>query len=1084
MLRREISFGMMMLFAAQVGCGGDSAPPAASAPVAAPPSGSVGAAPAEAEAEAAPGDIYAAIPDSATGGAVIRVPKLLASPFAKSDAATKLIEGLRNDWTLDAAQIDEAILVFMGGSGTSGYPSGSPSSEREGGSPYGPPGSSSPYGPPASRPAATAASGDAAQQGMMTAMTGMMPAAETTVRIARASVAIDQAKIRELKKLEATETTSGLYKYFRSQQPDGDAICFFDDKTLIVGRESTLQSFFTAQTTTPSAGGSPYGPPAAATEEAEAAPVEKKLGDKLREAAPELTLFGIVKGADAQGSTAATPLAMVAGPGMNPASMMSAVGASLPPWSYSIDLTSGAKLTADLAAPNAEMATALWSNLQIIPGTIGTAIGLQRIVAPPHDSPDQKAVREKVFDAMEQLAKTMKVDRGGENNLHVLITGSLDQPMVEGLAGMMKRDLLVPPGSATARLAVESQMKQLGVAAHGYLSANSKLPTAATMSADGKPLLSWRVALLPFLGQKELYDQFKLDEPWDSEHNKTLVQNMPAVYAVPGVSEPGKTALLAPIGEGAVFAHKEGATLAMASDGPSNTILLVQANPDRAVVWTAPDDLKFDPAKPTDGLDSAYPGVFMALWLDGQVHSIALNTAKATSAALFTYAGGETVDLAALVAAASAAPTSTSEGGEASATAVAATTSKTYAPGWAGDAQRAIDRGHDKEAARLALAAAIVAEDEVLTKDVMHWSKLARPVHVLRWGVGVMPDPKRRAEPLGGAGGVGGAGGNPYGRGFGAASSGESGGDDEEADPNQEFNDLAGEVGSDMIKELRERLDDGDFGKLFEYDRKRAAEGDDANSAASRMRLETSGSPYGPGARTGTGNSTTPTTDAEAEALAESAPRGLTILGKGDRKKLLAAAAEAEVDILLIAEMTTKNTRSTDPAVRWVMVDVATKKKIDRESDPIPLPSDGNSSFGPSNGGDRAALANNDADARRKNTTKWLKTLDQAMKFKEVPDLTGEKVADKVLKQAAKMVGAGGQENPLPVLLELRYYQVLGALKPEDALPLVQKVVKDEEKAKALVSGSIEERKSVLEAWLLPVPDGAAPAKSGEDADS
>lgn len=1071
MLRREIGLAVLLLVVAQMGCGGGSTPPAATAPAAAPPSGPVAT---PVEVEAAPGDVYAVIPNSAAGAAVVRVPKLLESPFAKSDAAMKFMEGLRTDWTLDAAQIDEAILVFMGGSGASSYPGPSPGPSREGSSPYGPTNASSPYGPPRTASTPAAPSGDAGEQNMMTAMAAVLPAWETTVRIARASVALDQSKIQELKKLDATEMTIGQYKYFRSQQADGDAICFFDDKTLIVGRENALQSFFNSPTSRPS--GSPYGPPAA-SEEREAAPAEKTLGDKLREAAPELALFGVLNAASDQGaSTASAPL-VLAGPGMNPASMMSMVGASLPPLSYSIDLTSGAKLTADLAAPNAEMAGALWSNLQIIPGTMGAVIGLQRVVESPHDSAEKKAMRGKVFDAMEQLAKSLKVDRGGENNLHVLISGSLDQPMVEGLAGTMKRDLLVPPGSATARLAVESQMKQIGVAAHDYLKANSKLPMAATLSADGKRLLSWRVALLPFLGQQSLYDEFKLDEAWDSDHNKPLVEKMPSVFAVPGVSEPGKTTIVAPVGEGTVLGHSEGATFGMASDGPSNTILVVQANSDRAVTWTAPDDLKFDPSKPTDGLEKTYPGVFMALWLDGQVHTIALNTTKATAAALFTYAGGETVDLNALIAAA-AAPTTTTEGEEPSTTTVAGAVGKSYAPGWEGDAQRAIDRGHDKEAARLALAAALVSEDDVLTKDVMHWNKLARPVHMLRWGVGVTPNPKRRAEPAGG--GAGGRSGNPYGPGFG---SGTNGDEDEVVDPAQEFDELTGEVGAEMIKELRERLDDGDFGKLFEYDRKRPADGENSGGGTSRMRLETAGSPYGPGVRPGAESTSAPATDAEAEALAEQAPRGLVILGKGDRKKLLAAAADAEVNILLIAEMTTKNSVSTDPAVQWVMVDVATKKPIDRKSEEIPVPNNGGSAFGNNTGGDPTAIANADADNRRKNTTKWLKALDQAMKFKEVPDLTDAKVAEKVLKQAAKIVGNGGQENPLPVLLELRYYQALGALKPEDALPLVQKVVKDEAKAKTLVSGSVEERKKVLEGWLLSSDGEDSPAKSDEDDD-
>jgi hypothetical protein len=70
---------------------------------------------------------------------------------------------------------------------------------------------------------------------------------------------------------------------------------------------------------------------------------------------------------------------------------------------------------------------------------------------------------------------------------------------------------------------------------HNYNDVNAHLPLAATTDKKGKALLSWRVALLPYLEEQELYKQFKLDEPWDSAHNKKLLSKMPAVFAPPGV---------------------------------------------------------------------------------------------------------------------------------------------------------------------------------------------------------------------------------------------------------------------------------------------------------------------------------------------------------------------------------------------------------------------------------------------------------------------------------------------------------------------------------------------------------------------
>src|SRR5437773_109335 len=81
------------------------------------------------------------------------------------------------------------------------------------------------------------------------------------------------------------------------------------------------------------------------------------------------------------------------------------------------------------------------------------------------------------------------------------------------------------------RSAVANNLKQIGVAFHNYLSAHGTFPASAIYGKDGKPLLSWRVALLPYLEKGNLYREFKLDEPWDSPHNLKLLDKMPKVYA-------------------------------------------------------------------------------------------------------------------------------------------------------------------------------------------------------------------------------------------------------------------------------------------------------------------------------------------------------------------------------------------------------------------------------------------------------------------------------------------------------------------------------------------------------------------------
>jgi len=83
-----------------------------------------------------------------------------------------------------------------------------------------------------------------------------------------------------------------------------------------------------------------------------------------------------------------------------------------------------------------------------------------------------------------------------------------------------------------------NNLKQIAIAFHQYHDTYKSLPLHAIYSKDGKtPLLSWRVAILPFIEQDALYKQFKLDEPWDSEHNKKLIPLMPRIYMPVGLGK-------------------------------------------------------------------------------------------------------------------------------------------------------------------------------------------------------------------------------------------------------------------------------------------------------------------------------------------------------------------------------------------------------------------------------------------------------------------------------------------------------------------------------------------------------------------
>lgn len=191
-----------------------------------------------------------------------------------------------------------------------------------------------------------------------------------------------------------------------------------------------------------------------------------------------------------------------------------------------------------------------------------------------------------------------------------------------------------------------NNLKQIALAMHSYHDVYKSFPATASYDKQDRPLLSWRVHLLPFVGENELYNQFRLDEPWDSEHNRKLIERMPAVYAGnPANPQDKRTSYLAPVGKETVFPPgTKGINLFKdIPDGTSNTILIVEADADHAVVWTRPQDLVVDLQKPFIGLVDKSRDYFLAALADGSVRVISNQTAPTTLRALFTRNGGETV---------------------------------------------------------------------------------------------------------------------------------------------------------------------------------------------------------------------------------------------------------------------------------------------------------------------------------------------------------------------------------------------------------------------------------------------------------
>jgi prepilin-type processing-associated H-X9-DG protein len=203
---------------------------------------------------------------------------------------------------------------------------------------------------------------------------------------------------------------------------------------------------------------------------------------------------------------------------------------------------------------------------------------------------------------------------------------------------------LLPAVTAAREAARRTQgansLKQIALPMFHYHDTHGRFPPAVLYGPDGKTPHSWRVEILPYIGQEALYKQYNLDEPWDSPHNLKLLEKIPAFYRSPK-DAPGSTnaAYFALTGPETVFSGKEGVKLSEIADGPSYTLLLVEAKRD--IPWTKPEDILYEKDKPLPKLGGFNREGFNAAWCDGSVRFISEPIDEQILRAMITKSGGE-----------------------------------------------------------------------------------------------------------------------------------------------------------------------------------------------------------------------------------------------------------------------------------------------------------------------------------------------------------------------------------------------------------------------------------------------------------
>lgn len=192
---------------------------------------------------------------------------------------------------------------------------------------------------------------------------------------------------------------------------------------------------------------------------------------------------------------------------------------------------------------------------------------------------------------------------------------------------------------------VTNSLKNIALAMHNYESATRRLPPAANVDANGTQLLSWRVHLLPYLEQAELYSRFRLNEPWNSPHNLPLLDLMPDVFRSAGDSSTTNTTRIRLLnGLGTLYDSGRTGTLNFAQiiDGQSNTIFAVEAGTDKAVPWTAPDALPIN-ADFLSSVGQLPDNLIRMIMVDGSIATLPLTVPNSTFNAMATYSRGEVI---------------------------------------------------------------------------------------------------------------------------------------------------------------------------------------------------------------------------------------------------------------------------------------------------------------------------------------------------------------------------------------------------------------------------------------------------------
>lgn len=185
-----------------------------------------------------------------------------------------------------------------------------------------------------------------------------------------------------------------------------------------------------------------------------------------------------------------------------------------------------------------------------------------------------------------------------------------------------------PALPAIHRTDCQNNLRKLTQAIHEYESVHGHFPPPYLTDAEGTPIHSWRVILLPFLGEQELYDQIDKNRPWNDPANIPFHDQMPQIYGCPAVRYQSRwyttgntTAYVVVTGRETAWNPERQTGFNQITDGVSSTIAIIESERHRAP-WMSPEAPDFVSFVESIDFTDPHSGSLSYSTFDGSAHSL------------------------------------------------------------------------------------------------------------------------------------------------------------------------------------------------------------------------------------------------------------------------------------------------------------------------------------------------------------------------------------------------------------------------------------------------------------------------------